>query len=159
MKSSAGFTLVELLITIAIIAILTTVGAVSYGNVQMNARDSKRQAEIEAIAKALETSKAATSFTYPALLNSSFATGLVPTDPGATGTPARNYCITTTTADVNAANPTAWGTSACSLMSGTGITGANWSVPANSNPAAGASVFKVCASLESGTVFCRKNQQ
>lgn len=53
-QSVAGFTLVEVLIVIAIIAVLATLGAVFYYNFQKNARDSRRKAEVRAMRNALE---------------------------------------------------------------------------------------------------------
>lgn len=49
-----GFTLVELLVVISIVAILSVVGVVIYTGVQKSARDSVRKSDIEAISKALE---------------------------------------------------------------------------------------------------------
>lgn len=49
-----GFTLVELLVVIAIIAILSVIGVTVFTGIQKNARDSKRKADIESIAKAYE---------------------------------------------------------------------------------------------------------
>jgi prepilin-type N-terminal cleavage/methylation domain-containing protein len=49
----AGFTLVEILVVISIIAILLTVGSFSYGEVRENARDAKRISDIEQIGLAL----------------------------------------------------------------------------------------------------------
>lgn len=43
---SQGFTLVELLVVISIIAILSTLGVALYSNVLKNSRDSKRQADL-----------------------------------------------------------------------------------------------------------------
>lgn len=49
-----GFTLVELLITVSIIAILASVGLVTYSHSQAIGRDGKRRDDIRAIATALE---------------------------------------------------------------------------------------------------------
>ncbi len=49
-----GFTLVELLITISIIAILSAIGLVIYSSVIKQGRDSKRQSDLRSIQSALE---------------------------------------------------------------------------------------------------------
>lgn len=49
-----GFTLVELLVVISIIAILSVVGITVFSGVQTSARDAKRKADIDAIYTALE---------------------------------------------------------------------------------------------------------
>ncbi len=59
-----GFTLIELMVAISIIAILAAVGLVVYGSAQKTARISKRVQDILAIKTALETYKAATGY-YP----------------------------------------------------------------------------------------------
>ncbi|MFT5831890.1 MAG: prepilin-type N-terminal cleavage/methylation domain-containing protein [Candidatus Paceibacteria bacterium] len=48
-----GFTLIEILVVISIIAILLTVGSISYGEVRENARDAQRVTDIEQIGLAL----------------------------------------------------------------------------------------------------------
>lgn len=54
MKTERGFTLVELLVVIVIIAILATVGLTLFSSSQTSARDAKRKEDINAIASALE---------------------------------------------------------------------------------------------------------
>lgn len=62
--SERGFTIVELLVTISIVAILSTVGMVMYSNVQKSARTAKRIGDLQAVKNALETYKTATG-SYP----------------------------------------------------------------------------------------------
>lgn len=54
MKSGAGFTLVELLIVITIIALLLAIGLVIFQNVLKDGRDAKRQSDLKLIQSALE---------------------------------------------------------------------------------------------------------
>jgi len=66
-----GFTLIEILIAIAIIAILTAIGIVSYGSVNRRARDAKRFGDIEQIRSALEMYRSDKGY-YPAVNTSGF---------------------------------------------------------------------------------------
>lgn len=75
-----GFTLIELMVAIAIIAILTVVGITVYRGVNTSVRDAKRRADIVAISKAYETDYSSTgSYSIPSA--SDFASGVVPRDP------------------------------------------------------------------------------
>ena len=49
-----GFTIVELLIVIVVIAILAAISIVAYNGIQQRARDSQRDSDIQTITKALE---------------------------------------------------------------------------------------------------------
>lgn len=49
-----GFTVVELVVVMVIMAILLTLGVASYNSYQVNVRDSERLADINAIATGLE---------------------------------------------------------------------------------------------------------
>lgn len=55
MKRRFGFTVVEIIIVITVISILAGIGIVSYSGMQVRARDTERQADVEAIAAAFET--------------------------------------------------------------------------------------------------------
>ena len=52
-----GFTIVELLIVIVVIAILATTTIVAYNGIQVRARDARRTSDIASILKGLETYK------------------------------------------------------------------------------------------------------
>lgn len=53
-SSNTGFTLVELLIVVVIIAVLSSIGFVSYSEFNKNARDVKRLSDLKFIQSALE---------------------------------------------------------------------------------------------------------
>lgn len=67
LRSRSGFTLVELLVVISIIAILSVIGLVIFSGVQKNTRNAKRIADMKAIALALEQyyNDPVNNFTYP----------------------------------------------------------------------------------------------
>jgi prepilin-type N-terminal cleavage/methylation domain-containing protein len=54
MKSRSGFTIVEILIVIVIVAILATLSIVTYSKIQADARDSDRASKVSIIAGELE---------------------------------------------------------------------------------------------------------
>lgn len=53
-KKIKGFTLIELIVTVTVILVLTTVAAVSFGGTNTKARDNRRMADVEKIKIALE---------------------------------------------------------------------------------------------------------
>lgn len=54
MKKYNGFTFIELLVVITIIAVMFAVGVVSYTTISKNSRNARRSADLEAIRQALE---------------------------------------------------------------------------------------------------------
>ncbi len=80
--TTKGFTLVELMVVIAIIAILAVAGLVLFTTATKNARDSKRRADVDAIAKAIEqNANPVGTPKYSAVTSSWFQNG-IPADPG-----------------------------------------------------------------------------
>lgn len=55
MKQRLGFTIVEIIVVITAIAILASIGMVSYSSMQVRARDSERVADIDTMAGGLES--------------------------------------------------------------------------------------------------------
>lgn len=107
----SGFTLVELMVVVSIIAILAVIGIVVFSGIQKGARDSRRKGDVDAIAKAIEvhynTTKdqncTGSAGTYCAPVALWFAGGSIPKDPQTnadyTGQPANgdttfNVCAT-----------------------------------------------------------------
>ena len=54
-KTTSGFTIIELVVTIVVIGILATIGTISLNVVQAKTRDSQRASQIDIIADALES--------------------------------------------------------------------------------------------------------
>lgn len=81
-KQNKGFTLIELMVVILIIAVLGAMGMVAYGQANKSARDGKRKADIESIRQALILYRTENGC-YPASHNSIVPTYIstMPTDP------------------------------------------------------------------------------
>jgi prepilin-type N-terminal cleavage/methylation domain-containing protein len=69
-RRERGFTIVELLIVIVVIAILAAITIVAYNGIQTRARDTQRVADMNSIVKALELYKAQNG-QYPAAVGNS----------------------------------------------------------------------------------------
>lgn len=168
-KSARGFTLIELMVVVAIIAILVTIGLVVFTGAEKNGRDGKRRADIQAISTALEShyinaattcpgqSSASTPYTYCPIQNTWFNSNnnTVPNDPLGG---SYSYCIVSNTTAAAIADPAAsWGNAGCSSVSpGTWVS----VTEANTQPAINSNSWKVCASLENAPgLFCIGNQQ
>ncbi len=82
-KIYQGFTLVELLIVIAILAILSTLGVTNFQSARIKARDLARKSDLQTIAKSLEA-YVNDHRSYP--LTGSLPWGTAFTDPANTAT-------------------------------------------------------------------------
>lgn len=159
-KTQKGFTLVELLVVVAIMAILATVAATIFSSTQSRARDGKRQADVSAIAKALEANKTSGSVTYPALSGTWFAGGNVPTE-AAGYVPQYSIVSPSSGTPSTAAKPVAWASTSPNptAIAGTAVATVASGIPVST---ANFSAFQVCALLENGTapnIFCIPNTQ
>ncbi|MDO8619686.1 MAG: prepilin-type N-terminal cleavage/methylation domain-containing protein [Candidatus Daviesbacteria bacterium] len=146
-----GFTLVELLVVISIIAVLSVIGITIFSGVQKNARDARRRGDIDAIAKALEVNKTSNSQVYNVLSDPQFASGKIPVD---SANNQATYCAnTSTTVGAPPAAATTWANSAACPTGYTTISA--------TNPAATTASWTLCAVLENGTnnIYCKSSAQ
>lgn len=74
-KSISGFTIVELLIVIVVIAILAAISVVAYTGIQNRARDSQRMTGMKSIERALELYRVDNG-SYPTCSNSVYVPGI-----------------------------------------------------------------------------------
>lgn len=79
-KVKRSFTLIELLIVIAIIGLLVSLATFSYGNVQAKARDAKRKQDLQEVKRNLDIYRQDTDG-YPQQLSSLSPYMVVPLDP------------------------------------------------------------------------------
>lgn len=78
-----GFTLMELLIVIAVIGILISISTVAYTSAQKKTRDSRRRSDLKALQSGFEQYYADNTNNYPATcsLGTTYMPNGMPTDP------------------------------------------------------------------------------
>lgn len=96
----SGFTLLELLIVIAIIGILVSIGVASYSLAQKQSRDQRRKSDVKAIQEAWEQYYADNDGRYPSScsVSTAYLPAGLPTDPKsgvtyAVSCPPTTYCF------------------------------------------------------------------
>lgn len=80
LRSRVGFTLLELLVVLAIIVILISMGVSSFGSAQKKGRDAKRKSDLKEVQTALEQYYSVCSFNYPVPTNF-YSQGIVCSSP------------------------------------------------------------------------------
>ncbi len=82
-SNGAGFTLMELLIVIAVIGILVSISTVAYSSAQKKTRDTRRKNDLKAIQNAFEQYYADTSNNYPSTcsVSTTYLPNGLPLDP------------------------------------------------------------------------------
>lgn len=84
-EKEKGFTLVELMVAISIVAVLATIGFSLFQSTQATARDARRRSDVAAMTSALETHYDAMTGIYTAIDDTVAATWftdkIVPKDP------------------------------------------------------------------------------
>lgn len=132
---SKGFTLLELLVTISIIGILLAIGSASFSTAQKKGRDSRRQADMTSIQKALEQCYSVDG-SYPTAVISGSSIdctagqtvmNLVPDDPKSAGVyvysvdanPATAYCLCATLENLGTGNASSTGGSGSCVFAST----------------------------------------
>lgn len=128
-KTSAGFSLLELLVVVSIIGIIISMLAVSFGTAQIKARDSKRRSDIKALQNAFEQYYAKNvgyNATCANMQTGEFLPAGAPTDP-LTGTAftctstTTTYCVCAMLEESGKGNATSDATSAtCNFGGGAG---------------------------------------
>ena len=107
-KNSNGFTIVELLIVIVVIAILAAISIVAYNGIQARGKASAAQSAATSLDKKLEIYNAVNSF-YPT------TAGTI------TGTATQNSVTTSASSEWYAAQSSAFTTTAATAASATGV--------------------------------------
>lgn len=97
-----GFTLLEILIVIAIIGILVSIGVASYSTAQAKARDSRRRSDMKAAQAAVEQYYAdSTNASYPngtpCPITATYLPGGLPSDPKNVAPYVYSFACSTTT--------------------------------------------------------------
>lgn len=110
-----GFTLVELLIVIGIIAVLVAVGVFGFTNLNKRGRDARRRVDVANIAQALDQYYLINDQQYPtdsscAGVETYIASGVLPVDPFENADPTYSYSL------VNSCNVAGTEYCVCALM-------------------------------------------
>lgn len=99
MKPTKGFTLVELLVVIGIVAILVASAVFAFSQLTQRGRDARRRSDVQAVAQALDQYYLINGQQFPlnsdcAGVEAHLAAGAVPRDPFEAANPTYSYDLT-----------------------------------------------------------------
>lgn len=166
---SDGFTLIELLVVVAIIAIVSVVSVTQYNNLNADARDSKRKAELESIATALEVNKTIGGGGYTPLQPDMFGGRVFPGNITGEALDPQGYpyCIAFNSSTVippvlpvDLSGVSGWGNTPGSTTCPSSPAG--WNKITGSEPNLGTFAWTICTRLENKgnpQAYCRSNTQ
>lgn len=151
-----GFTLIELMITIAIIAVIAAVGITVYSGVQKGARDAKRIEDVNSIADSLEANyNTNNKYISPAV--GMFSAGTFPQDAINTKSVVTDAKCPSVCIYCGRVAPTPYSAGATACLNADNEYSTLAITDTNQN-------WQICANLEAKTVngktfYCRRNRQ
>lgn len=155
-----GFTLIELMVVVSIIAFLSVIGITAFSNAQKQARDGRRRADIDAIATALESNRDPIAGTYTKAWTDTtlYANSVVPYDPTQTSSSGSsaygNNTYTYAAITGGAAGSTSF--AVCALLENK--TG-NFGPALATSPTASSACTPATSAANNGWCYCRNSQQ
>lgn len=162
-----GFTLIELMVVVTIMAFLSVIGIVAFSNAQAQARDGRRRADIDAIATAMEANRDPVAGTYKAWTDTSiYANQVIPYDPTQTSNSTSDTYKSNTYKYVMISGGVMVGTTApttfavCALLENkNGSFGPSTATSPTAASGVAGCTPTIAATANDGWCYCRINQQ